>query len=100
MTWYQRILREPALLLAAIAAAMALAVAFGVHLSDVQTGAVLGFFAAIAALLRFVSTPSSEVIAQQKPGESVRATAKAEEKFGIPADQVVAVQPAATPKEN
>lgn len=95
MTWYQRIFREPALLLAAIAAGLALAVAFGVHLSDTQTGAVLGFFAAIAALLRFIMTPSSEVIAQQKPGQAVRATPQAEEKFGIPADQVVAVKPAA-----
>lgn len=95
MTWYQRILREPALLLAAITAGLALAVAFGVHLTDAQTGAVLGFVAAVAAVLRFVSTPSSEVIAQQKPGEAVRATAKAETKFGIPEDQVVAVKPAA-----
>ena len=94
MTWYQRILREPALLVAAITAGLALAVAFGVHLSDTQTSATLGFVAAIAALLRFVTTPSSEVIAQQKPGEPVKATAQAAATYGIPAEQVVALQPA------
>lgn len=94
MTWYQRILREPALLLAAIAAAMALAVAFGVHLSDVQNGAVLGFFAALAALLRWVTTPANEVIAQQKPGEAVKATGVAEAKWGIEKDAVVQVDAA------
>lgn len=94
MTWYQRLLREPTLVTAVLVAGLAFATAFGLHLTDAQTGAILGLVAAVIALLRFVTTPASEVIAQQKPGEPVKATAKAEAAWGIPKDDVVAVQPA------
>ncbi|MEV8373022.1 hypothetical protein AB0P21_09810 [Kribbella sp. NPDC056861] len=52
--------REPALFLGAVQAVVALAVAFGLHLSTVQTGSILAVTAAILALItRSQVTPTA-----------------------------------------
>lgn len=64
-----RLLREPALILGLVTAGLSLALVFGVDLSTEQVGAIGIFVGAAIALLRFLTTPSSEVVVQQKPGE-------------------------------
>jgi hypothetical protein len=64
-----RLLREPALILGLVTAGLSLALVFGVDLSTEQVGAIGLFVSAAIALLRFLTTPSSEVVAQQKPGD-------------------------------
>lgn len=53
--------REPALILGAVQACLALAVAFGLHLTSEQVGAVMAATAAIVALVtrRTVTAPAS-----------------------------------------
>lgn len=58
MNLLTRLMREPALLIGAIAATVDLAVAFGLHLSAEQVGAVNALAAALGALwLRGRVTP-------------------------------------------
>lgn len=94
MTWYQRILRQPTLITALVVAVLAALPAFGVDLTNAQHVAILGLVAAVIAILSLFVTPSSEVIAQQKPGGAVTATAKAEKRWGIPVGRTVHVNPA------
>lgn len=71
----RRVLREPALLLGVVTAGMGVLLAFGVHLTDLQTGAIVFFLGAVMAFLRFVLTPSSEVLAQRTPDGPVAGAA-------------------------
>lgn len=84
----RRLAREPAAILGVVTAGLALLIAFGVHLTDIQTGAVVGFVAALFFLLRFLVTPSSEVLAQQTPDGPVAGDAAAVE-TGAPVDVTV-----------
>lgn len=86
----RRITREPALILGVLVAAFGVLVAFGIDLSREQIGAVGVFAGAVMALLRFMLTPSSEVIAQQTPDGPVAGEAAAVT-TGSPV--AVAVQP-------
>lgn len=70
-TMLAKITREPALILAVVTSGLSLAALFGADITSEQAGGVGIFVAALIALLRLVSTPSSEVIAQVKPGGQV-----------------------------
>lgn len=70
-----KIVREPALLLGVVVAGLGLLVLFGVDLSKDQIGGIVTFLGAVVALLRFVLTPSSEVVAQLKDGEVIAGAA-------------------------
>lgn len=89
--WWQSIVREPAAFLALVTAGLTLLVAFHVHLSTGEQVAIGGFFTAALLVLRQITTPANEVIAQQKPGEPVKATAKAARAWGLAKDTVVHV---------
>lgn len=94
MKWSDRILREPALLLGLATAFFGLLTLFDVPLSSEQVGGITVFIGALVALLRFVLVPSSEVVAQQKPGEPVQA---ASYDFGLVKGETVQVNPATEP---
>jgi FtsH-binding integral membrane protein len=92
----RRITREPALALGVVVAGLGLLVLFGVHLSKEQIGGIVTFLGAVVALLRFLLTPSSEVVVQQTPDGPV-AGAAAEVATGAPV--AVSVAPVARTKE-
>ena len=71
MTVVQRLTREPNLILGVLVALFGVLLAFGVDLTETQTSAVLLLIGAVIALVRFLTTPASEVVAQQKPNEDV-----------------------------
>lgn len=77
MTVWQRLTREPALILGVVTAGLSLAVLCGVNISAEQIAQGGVFLGALLALLRFVLTPSAEVIAQEKPDGQVVAGAAA-----------------------
>ena len=79
------ITREPALLVGLVSAAIGLALVFGLSLTDEQVGAIMLFLGAVIALLRYVLTPSADVVVQQTP----------EGKVAGPASDVVTGQPVA-----
>lgn len=85
MSLVQRVVREPNLILGVVVAFFGVLVAFGVDLTENQTAALLLFLGAVIALVRFLTTPASEVVAQQKPGESVpTAGPAADQPDGVP----------------
>lgn len=72
MTLLQRIAREPNAIAGLIAAAYGLLVAFGVlELTAPQVGACVAFWGALVITLRWLVTPSAEVVVQHKPAESM-----------------------------
>lgn len=73
-----KISREPNALLAVIVAGFALASAFGFTLNDIQTGAILGFLAALIFLIRWLTTPTVEVAVQVKDGDVIAGPAAVE----------------------
>ena len=91
-----RLVREPNLITGLVVAGLGLAVAFGVHITDAQTAALLLFLGALIAVIRFITTPASEVVAQQKGDGPVKAGPKAED-YGIVQGHVVSVDPVPTP---
>lgn len=91
-----RLVREPNLITGLVVAGLGLAVAFGYHITDVQTAALLLFLGAVIALIRFLTTPASEVVAAQQGNGPVTA-GKAAENFGIVQGHVVSVDPVPTP---
>lgn len=66
-----RLVREPALVLGVVTAAFGIATAAGLDLTPELTGAIVAFLGALMALVRFLTTPSSEVLAQVKPSGDV-----------------------------
>jgi hypothetical protein len=85
MTFVQRLVREPNLVLGLIAAGLSLAVLFGVDITKEQMAGIGVFVGALFALVRYLTTPSSEVVAQLKPGETTpQAGAAAPVKDGTP----------------
>lgn len=93
MTILNRVAREPNALLGVVVALYGILVAFHVLvLNAQQVGAVTAFGGALVIALRWITTPSSEVVAQKKPGESVVAGPAAEINNGLPV-QVTAVGP-------
>lgn len=78
MTFIQKLVREPALTLGVITAGLSLAVLFGVDLSGEQMAGTGVFVGSLFALTRYLTTPSSEVVVQEKlPGEPTAGAASA-----------------------
>lgn len=72
MNIWQRIAREPNAIAGVLLGAYGLLVAFEVLvLTATQFGAVTGFAGAVVILLRWLTTPAAEVVAQQAPGQVV-----------------------------
>lgn len=72
MTIWQRIAREPNAIAGVILAVYGLLVAFEVLvLTATQFGAVTGFGGAVVILLRWLTTPAAEVVAQKAPDQVV-----------------------------
>lgn len=85
MTLVQRLTREPNLILGVVVAGLSLLVLFGVDLTSDQMAGIGVFLGAVIALVRFITTPANEVVAQQKPGEDVPvAGPAADEPDGVP----------------
>lgn len=72
MTIWQRIAREPNAIAGVLLGAYGLLVAFEVIvLTATQFGAVTGFGGAVVILLRWLTTPAAEVVAQKAPDQIV-----------------------------
>lgn len=72
MTAWQRIAREPALITSAVRALLYCAVLFGLALSTEQmAGVVLAVETVLAIITRATVTPSSEVVATKREGQTV-----------------------------
>lgn len=93
MTLTQRLVREPALILGVLTAGLSLAVLFGVPLTTDQLAGIGVFVGALVALIRFVTTPASEVVVQEKPSGEVIAGPAAVTPTGTPV--AVELSPAA-----
>lgn len=92
MSIIQRLVREPALILGVVVAALNLAVLFGVHITADQLAAIGVLVGALVALIRFVTTPAGEVAAQLKPGDAIPIAGPA---ATVPDGEPVHVEPAA-----
>lgn len=88
MNIIQRISREPVLLIGALTALFGVLLAFGLNLTEEQIGAIVIFVGAVMALIRFLVTPSSEVIAQRKAGETGAVAGKANQAGAEPGQPV------------
>lgn len=71
MNLLQRLVREPNLLLGVVVAGLSLLVLFGVDLSKDQLAGIMVFLGALVALVRYLTTPAAEVVAQLKPGNTL-----------------------------
>lgn len=70
MTLLNRVAREPVAIAGVLIALYSLSVAFDiVTLTPEQYGAVGGFLGAVVFFLRWLTTPSAEVVVQKKPDE-------------------------------
>lgn len=93
MKYVQKLVREPALTLGVVAAGLSLAVLFGVPITKDQMAGIGIFIGSVFALTRYMTTPSAEVLAQEKPNGDVVAGAAADAPTGVPVD--VTIRPAA-----
>lgn len=66
-----RLTREPNLILGVVTTGLALAVLFGVNISTEQMAGIGVFLGALIALIRFLTTPYNEVLAQKKPNGEI-----------------------------
>lgn len=96
MTIFDRIYREPAALIAFATAVLAVLTGTGV-LTQAGATIALGVVAAAVGLLRYVVTPSAEVLAQEKPDGQVVAGAATWVADGRPVD--VRINPIRAPGE-
>lgn len=94
MTLLQKILRQKVVILGAATTIVGALALLGVDVPPRVVGGVMALLGVVFTLLSAFLTPASEVIAQQKPGEPVKATAKAQAAWGITKDHVVHVNPA------
>ena len=92
MTILDRIYREPAALIAFAAATLAVLTGIGV-LSQTGATIALGVVAAAVGLLRYVVTPASEVIVQEKPDGALVAGAGSILSAGTPISSAADVLP-------
>lgn len=81
-TLIAKLAREPALLIGFVAAVFGVLVAFGVDLTEKQTGAIILAIGAAMALVRYLTTPKAEVAVQVKPNGDVVAGPAAVEPTG------------------
>lgn len=70
MTLVQRLVREPNLILGVVVTGLSLLVLFGVQLTTDQMAGIGVFLGAVIALVRYLTTPASEVVAQLPPGKT------------------------------
>jgi hypothetical protein len=77
-----RVTREPALIVGVVTSGLGLAVLFGLEISLEQTAGIVTFLGALMALVRFLTTPASEVVVQAKPNGDIVAGAAASAKTG------------------
>lgn len=82
-----KISRESVAITGLVTAAIGLLIAFGVHLTDVQVGAIVAFLGAVMLVLSRFTTPASEVAVQVVHGEVIAGPA-AIEPTGAPVDTV------------
>lgn len=78
----QRVTREPALIVGVVTSGIGLAVLFGLQVNQEQTGGIVLFLGAVMSLVRFLTTPANQVVAQVKPGGEVVAGAAAQAPTG------------------
>lgn len=95
MNIIQRLVREPVLIIGLLTALFGVLVVFGVSLTEGQIGAIVVLAGAIMAVLRFVTTPASEVVVQKKPDEVATAGKAAD---NVPNGAPVAVTLARLPE--
>jgi hypothetical protein len=89
MSITQRLSREPNVILGVLVAGLSLLVLFGVNLSGEQMAGIGIFVGTLIALVRFITTPSSEVAAQVDPATGdAKAGAAAQVKTGTPVNVV------------
>lgn len=91
-----KITREPALIVGVVTSGLGLAVLFGLELTKDQISGVVVFLGALMALVRFLTTPASEVVVQVKPGGEVvageAAVVKTGAELGLSGNTVPAVR--------
>lgn len=92
MSLIQRITRESVLITGLVTAFFGMLTAFSVDLTDAQTGSIITFLGIVMVLLRALTTPTSEVVATQKPDQVIP---QAGPKAPIPNGTDVVVVPAA-----
>lgn len=90
----KKIAREPVLITGVVTTFFGMLVAFGVDLTNEQSGSVVAFIGVVMMLLRAITTPTSEVVAQQKPDQ---ATPQAGPKASLPNGTDVVVVPTESP---
>ncbi len=90
MNLVKKLSREPNLVLGVVTAALSLLVLFGVDLSTEQMAGIGVFLGALIAVIRFATTPSAEVVLQQKPSGELVAGQAADVTTGAPVVATVA----------
>lgn len=70
-TFIAKLVREPALTLGVLTAFLSLLVLFGVPLSGDQMAGIGIFVGSLFALTRYLTTPSAEVVVQEKPSGDI-----------------------------
>lgn len=90
MNTLKKLMREPNLVLGVVTAALSLLVLFGVDITTDQMAGIGVFLGALVALVRFVVTPSAEVVVQEKPSGQLVAGEAADEPTGAPVRASVA----------
>jgi hypothetical protein len=91
MSIVQKITRESVLITGLVASVFGMLVAFDVPLNNEQSGSIMAFIGVVMMLLRALVTPSSEVVAAQKPGQDIP---QAGPKSPVPDGTDVVVMPA------
>lgn len=90
MNALNKLVREPNLILGLVTAGLSLLVLFGADLSTEQMAGIGVFLGAVVTLVRFMVTPSAEVVVQKKPSGVLVAGQAADEKTGVPVRASVA----------
>lgn len=93
-SFVSKLVREPALTLGVITAGLSLAVLFGVNISGDQMAGIGIFVGSAFALTRYLTTPSSEVVVQEKANGQTVAGGAASIQTGTPVNATVYAKPA------
>ena len=94
MNTLKKLVREPNLVLGLVTAGLSLLVLFGATLTTEQMAGVGVFIGALMALVRFLVTPSAEVVGQEKPSGELVAGVASDVSTGTPVRaSVAAVHP-------
>jgi hypothetical protein len=89
-----RIGREPNAVLGVLTAGLSLAILFGLDITKEQYAGIGVFLGAVFFLIRWITTPWSEVVARRQPGQAVEAGPAAEVPEGTPVELVTGQPPA------